>query len=51
MTDPLTGISNRRRFQQVLEGSFGAAMYVAIVDVDRFRQSTTSSATSPATMR
>ncbi|MCP5421296.1 MAG: GGDEF domain-containing protein [Chromatiaceae bacterium] len=37
VTDPLTGISNRRRFQQVLEGSFGAAMYVAIVDVDRFK--------------
>lgn len=38
MSDPLTGIANRRSFDQILNRLAGTAFAVAIVDLDHFKQ-------------
>ena len=49
--DPLTGLPNRRAFLNHLDAALerGAAVAVAMLDLDRFKPSTTSSATAPVT--
>ncbi|MEZ5258146.1 MAG: PAS domain S-box protein [Ilumatobacteraceae bacterium] len=53
--DPLTGLANRRSFDQALLGHcdgvsrYGAAGALLLVDLDHFKRSTTPSGTGPAT--
>jgi predicted signal transduction protein with EAL and GGDEF domain len=52
-TDELTGLANRRRFSEVLERMCGGTQRtpfaVLLVDLDRFKKSTTRWGTTPAT--
>src|SRR4051812_12014810 len=54
-TDPLTGAANRRRLEEVLAAEAtredGAPFSLLLLDIDRFKASTTSTATRWATRR